>query len=72
MEYLLKTKKEMLEFLDSKRNWYINEERNPFTEMKMVSYISNGMQKIQALNVDDNTLIKMYDVNNELVVEISK
>lgn len=70
MEFLLKTKKEMLEFLDDKRNYYINYESNPFTEARMVSYISNGMNKIQALNVDDDTMIKMYDVDNELVVEV--
>lgn len=71
MEFLLKTKKEMLEFLDDKKNYYINYEPNPFTEVRMVSYISNGMNKIQALNVDDDTMIKLYDIDNELVVEVA-
>lgn len=64
------TKKNLMEFLQGKMDWYINCEPNPFTEMKMVSYINNGLHELHALNVPDDTMVTMYDENETLKFKV--
>lgn len=70
MESLEMSKKELLNFLNERLDYFINEEQNPFIESKMVSYINNGIKKINAMNCTDNQMFKMYDINDEIVVEM--
>ena len=70
MESLEMSKKELLNFLNERLDYFINEEQNPFIESKMVSYINNGIKKISAINCTDNQMLKMYDVNDEIVIEM--
>ena len=70
MESLEMSKKELLNFLNERLDYFINGEQNPFIESKMVSYINNGIKKINAMNCTDNQMIKMYDINDEIVVEM--
>lgn len=70
MESLEMSKKELLNFLNERLDYFINEEQNPFIESKMVSYINNGIKKINAMNYTDNQMLKMYDINDEIVVEM--
>ena len=70
MESLEMSKKELLNFLKETLDYFINEERNPFIEANMVTYINDGIEKINAINCDDNQLLKMYDINDEIVVEM--
>ena len=70
MESLEMSKKELLNFLKERLDYFINEERNPFVEARMVTYINDGIEKINAINCDDNQLLKMYDINDEIVVEM--
>ena len=70
MESLEMSKKELLNFLNERLDYFINEEQNPFIESKMVSYINNGIKKINAINCTDNQMLKMYDINDEIVVEM--
>lgn len=70
MESLKISKKELLNFLKERLDYFINEERNPFVEARMVTYINDGIEKINAINCDDNQLLKMYDINDEIVVEM--
>lgn len=70
MESLEMSKKELLNFLKERLDYFINEERNPFIEANMVTYINDGIEKINAINCDDNQLLKMYDINDEIVVEM--
>lgn len=70
MESLEMSKKELLNFLKERLDYFINEEKNPFIETSMVSYINNGIEKINSINCDDNQLLKMYDINDEIVVEM--
>ena len=62
--------KELLNFLKERLDYFINEERNPFIEANMVTYINNGIKKIYDMNCNDNQLLKMYDINDEIVVEM--
>ena len=70
MESLEMSKKELLDFLNERLDYFINEEQNPFIESKMVFYINNGIKKINAMNCTDNQMLKMYDINDEIVVEM--
>ena len=70
MESLEMSKKELLNFLKERLDYFINEERNPFIEANMVTYINNGIKKIYDMNCNDNQLLKMYDINDEIVVEM--
>lgn len=70
MESLEMSKKELLNFLNERLDYFINEEQNPFIESKMVSYINNGIKKINAMNCTDNQMLKMYDINDEIVIEM--
>lgn len=70
MESLEMSRKELLNFLNERLDYFINEEENPFIESKMVSYINNGIKKINAINCTDNQMLKMYDVNDEIVIEM--
>ena len=70
MESLEMSKKELLNFLKERLDYFINEEQNTFIESKMVSYINNGIKKINAMNCTDNQMLKMYDINDEIVIEM--
>ena len=70
MESLEMSKKELLNFLKERLDYFINEERNPLIEANMVTYINNGIKKIYDMNCNDNQLLKMYDINDEIVVEM--
>ena len=70
---MIMSKKELLDFLRSKLNYFINEEPNPFTEVKMVSTISNIINKIESFNCSDNQLLELYETsNNDVDVKIIK
>ena len=49
MESLEMSKKELLNFLKERLDYFINEERNPFIEANMVTYINDGIEKINAI-----------------------
>lgn len=70
MESLEMSKKELLNFLNERLDYFINQERNPFIESRMVTYINDGIEKINAINCTDNQMLKMYDVNDEIVIEM--
>lgn len=59
------TKKGLKEFLQERLDYFINEERNPFVECQMVSYINNGLNKLNDIGTDE-TVISMFDNNNVL------
>ena len=48
MESIEMSKKELLNFLKERLDYFINEERNPFVEARMVTYINDGIEKINA------------------------
>ena len=70
---MIMSKKELLDFLRSKLNYFINEEPNPFVEAQMVSTISNVINKIESFNCSDNQLLELYETSdNNADVKIVK
>lgn len=61
------SKKGMVEFLLERERYFLDEEPNPFTEMRMVSYINNGLNKLDEMKLDDDTIVTMFD--NDGVLE---
>ena len=72
MESMVNTKKELHNFLVQRLEEVINEEPNPFVESRMVSYIDNGIKKLDNMQVAEDTNICMYDVNEELCFQIEE
>lgn len=64
------TKKNLMEFLQKKLDWYVNEEPNPFTEMRMFYYINNGMNELHQMNISEDTIVTMYDENDTLKFKV--
>ena len=65
MDEMVKTKKELVEFLKERRQYFIDY-ANPFQEATMVFYISNGLALLDKLDITDDTLVAMYDKDNHL------
>ena len=63
------TKKEIVNYLLEKEKWFI-ENANPFEEMRMVSYINVGLNKLKELKLDDIAELKMYDKNDEIQFDV--
>lgn len=69
-EQMTMKKSELRQFLLEREKWFIDY-ANPFQEATMVNYINNGLKSLNELNCSDDTLVKMYDLNNELVFEVA-
>lgn len=64
------TKKGMVEFLLERERYFLDEEPNPFTESRMVMYINNGLNKLDALGVKDDDIVTMFDNDGTLEFRI--
>ena len=70
IEKIVDTKENVMKFLKNSLDYYIYQEPNPFIESRMVSYISNGIKKLEGLGVKGKDIITMFDVNDILDFEI--
>lgn len=69
-EQIVKSKKELMNFLEERKNYFLYEERNPFIESRMFQYINNGINYLHNLKVNEDTLISMYDKEDVLMFEV--
>lgn len=67
---MIDTKANLMKFLKSRLSWFVDCEKNPFTEMRMFFYINNGIKALSALDADENALVKMYDKDDVLMFEL--
>lgn len=68
MKEMKDTKEKLLDFLERQLKYYINYEPNPFIESQMVSYISNGINKLNGLGVNNEDIVILYDKDGNLEV----
>lgn len=69
-DYIIEKKQFLIDFLNERLRYFYNEERNPFTEARMVQYINNGLKVLDSLEVDEDTEIAMYDVDGVLQFKV--
>lgn len=68
-EMITGTKKEIIDYLLEKENWFIRC-ANVFQEATMVSYINRGLNDLHKIKCDDETEINMYDKNEILQFDV--
>lgn len=66
---IIKTSKELFDMMNNLIKYSQSNECNVFEEIRLFTYANNGMVKLKKLNVSDDTLVKMYDIDNELYFE---
>lgn len=66
---IIKTKEEIVKMLKDLQKYALSDNCNVFEEGKLMSYATNGLNKLNTLNANDNELVKMYDIEDVLYFE---